>query len=956
MKPYILGKYPQASTGLFMQNSDIHFLIKNLEQLKKKFGVKPEINEEKKQEINETPIIKEKTPQNISKKEEQNNNNNNILKEKIKIDKEEDIKKLKEKIGDKIVDFLDDFIEENKLKRASSMISLRRCSQTLSSFTTCDDSMCGGETGHKKSKINLNQLLIIDNSEINQKSKNPKDMAQRSLNLYQSMLDKKKESKENKNEIIILNKPRVGFKKDQTMSLFMGMSPKFNVNENEIEKYTIEYSDKDKNIIKNISFDLLFKKIIFENFLDKYHELIYHFCQQCFCFVNKEILFKKLFHCYKIYMNKKIPLEKMKNLIVFINILILEMFEYYEKIDLKEMQIEPLKKFYNDLMIYLLTNNKEEESKKEKQSNDNNNIINDILQGKKVSRFNSITKDEQYIFNENNDIIIDRKNLVNINLNYDEKNINIFIFKNKNNISNNKEINNKNDAKINSKDSSKDISKEINIEFPEFYKISKTLKRKLNISINNNISTKYLKNVEEEIKEENDEDDLYSDNDENDEENKIQNKEKEVQKKTLSFGEKNLKEEDLINIDSDDEDIENKNGSEIINNILNKVFTNEDKIVSIKDEMINDINYMLKIVNVKDKENISQKNLVEMKSKISFYTLVKIPKKKESSNKLDKYIQFSKGRTPSATEFSFKSNNSISNSKNNYFCITDWPTEEIGNKLTQVTVSLLNKIHRRELYKALFLKKEKEITCPNVCGSINGFNKLTSFIIEDVLSYNTPKARARVYEKWVQVCDYCRSIKNYNDCIAIYSALNNYIITGLNLTLKEIKYKTKSTFEQISLFCSCDANYKNIRNDMHLCEDREITFIPYLGMLLRDINFIEESAKYINQKGCINMDKIEKINALIEKYFKYKTNEEISKTYDIKKCSKELSFFDKLEIIKEEELENIASNIEPEYKYDKTEIKRLTLIDKQYFGRIMKKRGTITAPQRASLEKKFNYF
>ena len=167
MKPYILGKYPQASTGLFMQNSDIHFLIKNLDQLKKKFGVKPEINEEKKQEINETPIIKEKTPQNISKKEEQNNNNNNILKEKIKIDKEEDIKKLKEKIGDKIVDFLDDFIEENKLKRASSMISLRRCSQTLSSFTTCDDSMCGGETGHKKSKINLNQLLIIDNSEIN---------------------------------------------------------------------------------------------------------------------------------------------------------------------------------------------------------------------------------------------------------------------------------------------------------------------------------------------------------------------------------------------------------------------------------------------------------------------------------------------------------------------------------------------------------------------------------------------------------------------------------------------------------------------------------------------------------------------------------------------------------------------------------------------------------------------
>jgi hypothetical protein len=31
--------------------------------------------------------------------------------------------------------------------------------------------MCGSETGHKKSKINLKQLLIIDISEINQKVK-----------------------------------------------------------------------------------------------------------------------------------------------------------------------------------------------------------------------------------------------------------------------------------------------------------------------------------------------------------------------------------------------------------------------------------------------------------------------------------------------------------------------------------------------------------------------------------------------------------------------------------------------------------------------------------------------------------------------------------------------------------------------------------------------------------------
>ena len=59
--------------------------------------------------------------------------------------------------------------------------------------------------------------------------------------------------------------------------------------------------------------------------------------------------------------------------------------------------------------------------------------------------------------------------------------------------------------------------------------------------------------------------------------------------------------------------------------------------------------------------------------------------------------------------------------------------------------------------RGVFLKKDKEIKSPNVLNCINKFNKLTSFIIEDVLSYNTPKDRAKIYDKWVQVADYCKN-------------------------------------------------------------------------------------------------------------------------------------------------------------------------------------------------------
>ena len=271
--------------------------------------------------------------------------------------------------------------------------------------------------------------------------------------------------------------------------------------------------------------------------------------------------------------------------------------------------------------------------------------------------------------------------------------------------------------------------------------------------------------------------------------------------------------------------------------------------------------------------------------------------------------------------------------------------EEIGDKLAQISKSNLDKIYPRELYMAIYLKKDKNNTSPNVVKCIQNFNKLTSFIIEDIISYDTPKLRAKTYERWVQICDYCKQNKNYNDTIAIFSALNNYIITGLNLTLKEVKYKIKCLFEQISSFCSVEANYKNIRNDMDLCIQNEESFIPYLGLLLRDINFIEESSKYLNERGCINMEKIEKISDLLDKYFKYKKDD---KKYNEKKISDNLNFFDDLEIISEEELEKIANNIEPVFKYEKQAIKRLTNIDKKNFQIKLQKRATFTGNMRLS--------
>ena len=150
--------------------------------------------------------------------------------------------------------------------------------------------------------------------------------------------------------------------------------------------------------------------------------------------------------------------------------------------------------------------------------------------------------------------------------------------------------------------------------------------------------------------------------------------------------------------------------------------------------------------------------------------------------------------------------------------------------------------------------------------NIDKFNRLSFFIILDILSYDNPKDRAKMIEKWAKIAEYCKKINNFNDLFAINSTLNNYIITGLLLTIKEVNKKTLSLLKEINKFCDLNGKYKTVTDYISNLKPDEYN-LPYLGILLRDIAFYEENSKYIINGELIYLKKIEKIN---EKFFKFK--------------------------------------------------------------------------------------
>ena len=675
-----------------------------------------------------------------------------------------------------------------------------------------------------------------------------------------------------------------------------GITKEFN-EEEEKNEINIKYK-KDGITMVAISLDLLLKKIVTENFFKENPLKIYSFCQQCFCFIDKEILFNKIFNCYEFYKKKKLVTIRIFDLIKFLNVLVIEMYEYYFPINnLKDPIIVSLNDFYQLLMFEIFEFINEQEKEKEDIKHSQLDFNSKEFKENKIED----TKDNKGELNtdKNSDMVKDRNCIYSLN-----------------------------DDDIIFKDSAHSPNKRSKEMDSDKYLKTEPTHSKMHSFVGKNIPKQALNTKKLKLNNNKKNDSKYFTTNENQ-----PNKNKNIFGKGSIFSKNifnNLKKEKPIKLkNKDDSHIEKPN----------KEITKMKKInvikVSPEEEIVTEITNIKILFSLETK----RRELEQTKSKISFYKeLKKIvaesigkPIRDSDSNKVKSRHLMMKSVTTSTLNKIYK----LNLPKNEgFFNILDWDKNLIGEKLISISKNNINKIQRRELYRAIFLKKEKNITCPYVMHNIEKFNQLTFFIIQDILSYDFAKDRAKIIEKWITIAEYCKERKDYTDCVAINSALNNYIITGLNKTLKDISRDKKELMKNINKFCKYQGNYKTLREDMAKLDYYDF-YIPYLGMLMKDLAFFEENSKYIINDTLINFEKLENVQLAIEKFFNFKNAKD--KLNPI--IPEELWFFEDLEDLKETELEDLANKLEPEFTLyaNKKKEKRKTNIDNLYFSDVKKK-------------------
>ena len=263
------------------------------------------------------------------------------------------------------------------------------------------------------------------------------------------------------------------------------------------------------------------------------------------------------------------------------------------------------------------------------------------------------------------------------------------------------------------------------------------------------------------------------------------------------------------------------------------------------------------------------------------------------------------------------------------FDIFNWDPKEISRQITLYTQYIYREINCQELLSGGWTKKDKMQKSPNVSKLIERFNKITQWIMEEILSYDNSSDRAKVIEIFISVANELKNIHNLNDCFAVMTTFNHLSIKRLKRTWGKVNAEAKNTQKELDKLCSILKNFEKIkseymqyRNNLKDINTIKEGCIPYLAPYLKDLAFLEEGQKYFSQNKLINITKIIKVGKIIQNI-----KESQMFVYGYKPIYS-LAILSDPDPVNDDKLTNMSESLEPKYLLDKkTKVKRKTNTD-----------------------------
>lgn len=200
---------------------------------------------------------------------------------------------------------------------------------------------------------------------------------------------------------------------------------------------------------------------------------------------------------------------------------------------------------------------------------------------------------------------------------------------------------------------------------------------------------------------------------------------------------------------------------------------------------------------------------------------------------------------------------------------------EIAQQLNLMEFELFRKIDARDILHFIWSKSRKGMHVGSVTANIQHFNFIARWYVHTfhlfndftiritsaILNEGSAKHRARAMAKFIRMGAILEQSRNYNTLMALLAGLNSSSITRLKHTRALFEgipeYKV---YIRLEALMSSEKSFVEYRNAL---KSGAIPCIPYLGLVFRDMLYIDEGNKDKLPDASVNMYKFVQIGDIL---------------------------------------------------------------------------------------------
>ena len=199
--------------------------------------------------------------------------------------------------------------------------------------------------------------------------------------------------------------------------------------------------------------------------------------------------------------------------------------------------------------------------------------------------------------------------------------------------------------------------------------------------------------------------------------------------------------------------------------------------------------------------------------------------------------------------------------------------KDLATAMTQHDWELFSSISEQEILQKLFgLAVFPNGHWPNLDRFLHRFAQLQHWVITEMVLLPNLGKRVQLLRKLIKLAQHLKDLSNMQAFLAIMMGLGHLAVSRLSQTWEKLPGKTKKLFSELETQVDPARNHRAYRI---IAAKMSAPSIPYMPLLMKDLNFINEGNDTYNQQMLVNFEKMRMVAQTLRqlRYFKQRPME-----------------------------------------------------------------------------------